>query len=104
MIKGLIPEAVCVKNKVPKAWSEKDIYCQMVANEDDNNPYYDQVPRIGAFEVSTVIGDTDILLYSKMMSSMWPHAEGLSTRCKELAESRDSTAVTALKAKYQTTG
>lgn len=81
IIKGLIPEAVCVMNKVPKAWSGKEIYCQMIPNEDDNDPFYDRVPRIGAFEVSTVIGDTDILLYSKMMSSMWPHAEGLATRC-----------------------
>ena len=41
----------------------------MIPNEDDNDPFYDRVPRIGAFEVSTVIGDTDILLYSKMMST-----------------------------------
>ena len=41
-----------VFNQVPKMYAMSDIYCQLVQNFDDNNPYYDVVPRIGAFEVS----------------------------------------------------
>ena len=29
-----------------------DIYCQLIPNEDDNDPYYQVMPRMGAFEVS----------------------------------------------------
>ena len=65
VIKAIIPNATCVMNKVPKPWYEKEIYCQLIPNDDDNNPYYDVVPRTGAFEVSTVIDNVDILLYSK---------------------------------------
>ena len=42
-------------NKVPKEWFEKEIYCQLVANDDEANPYYDSIPRLGAFEISTVV-------------------------------------------------
>ena len=37
---------------VPKVWAHSDIYCQLIPNEDDNQPYYEVVPRIGTFEVS----------------------------------------------------
>lgn len=64
-IRGLIPNANCIMNKVPKAWFEKEVYCQLIPNEDEKNPYYDILPRIGAFEISTVINNVDILFYSK---------------------------------------
>ena len=54
-IKEKVPNANCVMNKVPKPWFEKEIYCQLIPNEDDNNPYYDCLPRIGSFEISTVV-------------------------------------------------
>ena len=41
-----------VFNQVPKQFAQSDIYCQLVQNYDDNNPYYDVVPRTGAFEIS----------------------------------------------------
>ena len=67
-------------NRVPKPWYESDIYCQLIGNEDDSNPYYDFLPRIGAFEVSTVFQGADILFFSKQMSGMWPSATSLSKR------------------------
>ena len=73
-------------NKVPKPWFEKELYCQLIPNEDDNNPNYDMLPRLGAFEVSTVHDNADILFYSKMMSSMWPNASALAKRIKEFAD------------------
>lgn len=47
-----MPSAEVVFNLVPKEHAMSDIYCQLIPNEDDANPYYDVVPRIGAFEVS----------------------------------------------------
>ena len=35
-IRAVIPEAVCVMNKVPKGWYESEIYCQLINNEDPN--------------------------------------------------------------------
>ena len=101
LVKELIPGATCVMNRVPKAWYEKEIYCQLIPNEDDNNPYYDILPRIGAFEVSTVQDNTDILFYSKMMSTMWPHASSLVKRLAEFADTfKQGTAIGTLKDKY----
>ena len=72
-------------NKVPKVWAEKDTYCQMVHNDDPNNPDYDIIPRIWAFEISTVIDNTDILFFSKLMSKMWPDAGAVVHRLKNFA-------------------
>ena len=91
-------------NRVPKPWFEKEVYCQLIPNEDDNNPYYDILPRIGAFEVSTVVDNVDILFYSKMMSTMWPHAPSLANRIKAYCDEVGGTAVAGLKEKFQTTG
>ena len=35
-IREKIPSAKCLMNKVPKVWYEKDIYCQLIPNEDEN--------------------------------------------------------------------
>ena len=51
-IQAMVPGATVLKNSVPKEWAMADIYCQLIPNQDDNNPYYDVMPRIGAFEVS----------------------------------------------------
>lgn len=51
-----------VFNMVPKVWAHSDIYCQLIPNEDDNQPYYEVVPRIGTFEVS-VNGVVSLFLY-----------------------------------------
>ena len=51
-IKKSYPGCEIVFNMVPKVWAHSDIYCQLIPNEDDNQPYYEVVPRIGTFEVS----------------------------------------------------
>lgn len=79
-------DSACQKNKVPKAWYDKEVYCQLIPNEDDNNPDYDILPRIGAFEISTVVDNVDILIYSKMMSSMWPHIPSVVDRVAAFAK------------------
>jgi hypothetical protein len=47
-----IPSAVVLKNQVPKVWSASDLYNNLIFNGDANCPIYEQIPRIGAFEVS----------------------------------------------------
>ena len=91
-------------NKVPKVWREKDTYCQMVLNADHNNPNYDIMPRIWAFEISTVIDNTDILFFSKLMSKMWPDAGAVVARLKNFAADSKTMSGAELKEKYQTRG
>ena len=71
-IKANVPGATVLFNQVPKEWHQKDLYCQLIPNDDDNNDVYDMIPRFYAFEVSTVAkcgGRTqEILLYSKIIS------------------------------------
>ena len=71
-IKAEIPDTSCMMNKVPKPWYEKEIYCQLIPNDDAKLPNYDILPRLGAFEVSTVIDNTAILFFSKLKSQIWP--------------------------------
>jgi len=37
---------------VPKKFAMSDIYCQLIPNDHDDNPYYQVMPRMGAMEVS----------------------------------------------------
>jgi len=37
---------------VPKEHAMSDIYCQLIPNDDAADPYYQVMPRMGAFEVS----------------------------------------------------
>ena len=104
-IKAQVPKAVFCLNKVPKPWFEKEIYVQLVANDEYENPFYDAIPRLWAFEVSTVVDGVDILFYSKMMSRMWPDPGMLSKRIKAFDDDRiNEMSGAELKAKYQTTG
>ena len=47
-----IPNAEVVFNLVPKKYAMSDIYCQLIPNDDDENPFYQVMPRMGAMEVS----------------------------------------------------
>ena len=71
---------------MPKDWYEKEIYCQLLPNDDDDSDVYDMIPRIGAFEVSLVVDDVDILLYSKMICTLWPNVEVLGQRISQLVD------------------
>ena len=47
-----LPQAVVLRNQIPKAYLPYDLYCNLIPNEDENVYVYDQVPRTGSFEVS----------------------------------------------------
>ena len=59
-----MPNSDVVFNKVPKVHAMSDIYCQLIQNFDDANPYYDVQPRLYTFEVSFngVVSDYFILM------------------------------------------
>ena len=99
-ISELIPGSVCIMNQVPKPWFEKDVYCQLIPNEDERNPNYDMLPRIGAFEISTVHQGVDVLFYSKMMSNMWPHVTACANRIKAFCDEMGKTQPALLKEKF----
>ena len=82
-IKNAIPDCDVVFNMVPKKWADSDIYSQLIPNEDNNTPYYEVVPKIGAFEVSV----NGILIFSKLLSGLWPTYPAIGARCKQIAES-----------------
>jgi hypothetical protein len=48
----LIPNAITMRNQIPKSYLHHDLYCNLIPQEDQNAPYFHQVPRTGAFEVS----------------------------------------------------
>ena len=59
-----------------------DIYCQLIPNDDPNQPFYEMVPRMGAFEVSF----NGVLLFSKMLSKVWPNATAIGNKCQKVDE------------------
>lgn len=59
-----------------------DIYCQLIPNDDEVQPFYEMVPRLGAFEVSF----NGVLLFSKMLSKVWPNATAIGNKCVRVAD------------------
>ena len=88
-------------NKVPKDWAEKEAYGQLVHNTDPNNPDFDIMPRKWAFEISTVIYDTDILFFSKIKEKVWPDAGAVVARLQNFVDDTKTMTGARLKAKYQ---
>ena len=70
-------------------------------NEDSALDHYDMIPRIGAFEVSY----KGIILFSKMMSGVWPHFQAVAKFVEELLKDvANGTSLNELKRKYTTNG
>jgi hypothetical protein len=75
-IKEIVPEAIVVINRAPKEWVDFEIYCQLIPNEDEKDPYYGIVPRTGAFEVSfkgvvSFLKDVIIFLANFLKNDVW---------------------------------
>jgi len=52
------PEVRVLRNQIPKTYVDFDLYYNLIPNENNNSETFDQLPRVGAFEVS----------YSKLLS------------------------------------
>lgn len=99
-LQELIPGCVVNINKVPKVWAEHSQYCQLIPNEDDNNPNYDILPRLGAFEVSTVHKGHSILFFSKLMTRMWPDPATMTNRINQFKQDSQQEEAAVLQEKY----
>ena len=51
-ITELIPNAITLRNQIPKSYLHYDLYCNLIPNEEPDVNFFNQVPRTGAFEVS----------------------------------------------------
>ena len=75
----------------------------MYENKRVNVNHNKQVPRPWSFELSTVVQNEFILLYSKLQSKQWPHYGLLAERCKNfLNDMNAGMSGTELKRKYTT--
>ena len=63
-----IPNALTMRNQIPKAYLPYDLYCNLIPNADPNTSYFQQVPRTGAFEVSFkgLVSKDFVLGYSRL--------------------------------------
>ena len=48
----IIPGSTVVMNKIPKSYVDYELYNNLVHNEDENEKFFEMLPRSGAFEVS----------------------------------------------------
>ena len=58
------PDVCVLRNKIPKDYVGFDLYYNLVPNNDENVETFDQLPRVGAFEVSY----KGKLIFSKLLS------------------------------------
>ena len=86
-IKERLPNAQIFINEIPKKFMFSDNYTQLIPDNPNRDDTYPMLPRIGAFEVSSVIAPDrnqgDVLFYSKLMSSCWPHIGNLAARVED---------------------
>lgn len=58
-----------LRNQIPKEYVDYDLYYNLIPNSDGNSNVYDQLPRVGAFEVSY----KGKLIFSKLLGLKWPN-------------------------------
>ena len=52
---ALDPGIKVLYNQVPKSWYDYDIYYSLIHNSSDEVDVFQMIPKLGSFEVSTVI-------------------------------------------------
>ena len=86
-----IPNAIVMKNQIPKNYLHYDLYNNLIQNDDETCPYFAQVPRIYSFEVSY----KGMLVFSKLKGGYWPNCALVADKCaavvQEEAQGRDCT-------------
>ena len=69
-----VPQSLVMRNQIPKHYLPYDLYNNLVPNKDNRIPCFEQVPRVGAFEVSY----KGMLIFSKLKSGRWPNVEEIA--------------------------
>ena len=98
------PNTECMQqNCVPHEWSHQDQYSNILDPHREGKNYERMVnPRPWSFEISTVHDNTVILVFSKIISKVWPDANAVVRRLNNLIEDSKTMNGSQLKAKYQT--
>lgn len=63
-------------NEVPKAWADRDTYCQLIPCNEEHRMCYSMIPRVGAFEVS----HKGVIIFSKLCLQYWPNVPAVAKR------------------------
>lgn len=77
-----IPNAMVMKNQIPKDYLNFDLYNNLIQNDDEGCPYFQQVPRTGAFEVSY----KGMLVFSKLRGGYWPNCGLIGDKCSMIVQ------------------
>ena len=80
-----------LKNQIPKSYVDYDLYYNLVPDESPDYPYFDQLPRLGALEVSykgnvSTNSLTLQLIFSKLLSKTWPNIMLVADKCAGMVE------------------
>ena len=71
LINSIDPNIKVLFNQVPKDWHKFSIYYQLIHNNDKDLEVFDIIPKLGSFEVSTVVKvngqEAEVLIFSKML-------------------------------------
>ena len=65
-------------NEIPEEWTTRDIFKSRCYTGTEGTFV---TPRPWAFEISTVLDNVDILLFSKIKLKVWPDATAVARRC-----------------------
>ena len=83
-IKEEISDATFYLNEVPNTWKRKGNYKNLLPSP---NPGMSKImPRLGAFEITTMEKNTHLLLFSKLKSLVWPDYRLFSSTVKRFAK------------------
>ena len=77
-----LPNAMVMRNQIPKEYVSYDCYSNLIPNDDPQIPYYQMVPRIGAFEVS----HQGVVVFSKYVGNYWPNCQTVADKCKGIVD------------------
>lgn len=79
-----VSSIVILKNCIPSTYVHHDLYYNLIPNTDEEEPFYQQLPRLGAFEVSY----QGNLIYSKILSNKWPNINLVADRCANIIDAQ----------------
>ena len=104
-----MPDVQIFANEIPTHFMFSDNYFQLIPENPAREDTYEMLPRIGAFEVSTVLDHQskrgDVLFFSKLMSSCWPHVPSLVKRIEKcIQHNKEGGDANGLKDEFNTTG
>ena len=98
-IKEEIPDATFYLNEVPNSWKRKGNYKNLLPSP--NQGMSKIMPRLGAFEITTMEKNTHLLLFSKLKSLVWPDYRLFSSTVKRFAKQKENLETAELLRKFE---